>query len=249
MIYANIFSAGYGSEPVLRQLEFTIPAGTVTAIVGPNGCGKTTLLRALSGQLPVVEGHIRLEGKNLSGYDRKALARKLAHLPQSRDIPALTVEALVRHGRYPHLGFSRRLTQKDEAIVQRAMAQTDVFDLARRELKTLSGGQRQRAYLAMALAQDTDVILLDEPATHLDISRQFELLEQIRCLKDAGKTIILVLHDLDHALRYADHMLLLQNGKLVQAGAPRRLLDSGALEQVFGIQIREFPEGFLFSGP
>ena len=247
MIQAKIASAGYGNTPILHHLHFSIPAGTVTAIVGPNGCGKTTLLRTLSGQLPFVEGDIHIGGKALFKYDRKTLAKTVALLPQNRDIPALTVETLVQHGRYPHLGFSRRLSGEDHTIVSKAMELADVTALAHRELKTLSGGQRQRAYLAMALAQDTDVILLDEPATHLDLNRQFELLELVHSLKAAGKTIVLVLHDLDHALRYADHMLLLQDGSLVQAGTPRQLLDAGALERVFGIRIRECPEGFLFT--
>ena len=247
MIKTQLLCAGYGSQPVLHKLDLSIPAGSVTAIVGPNGCGKTTLLRAISGQLPYVEGSVSLGGKDISQYDRKALARTVAVLPQARDIPALTVEALVRHGRYPHLGFSRRLTKEDEAIVAKAMELADVADLAHRELKTLSGGQRQRAYLAMALAQDTDVILLDEPATHLDLSRQFELLELIGSLKNTGKTIVMVLHDLDHALRYSDHLILLQDGNLVQTGPPKELLKSGCLAQVFGIRIRECPDGFLFS--
>ena len=247
MIQVKIASAGYGNTPILHHLHFSIPASAVTAIVGPNGCGKTTLLRALSGQLPLVEGDIHIGGKALFKYDRKELARTIALLPQNRDIPALTVETLVQHGRYPHLGFSRRLSGEDHTIVSKAMELADVTALAHRELKTLSGGQRQRAYLAMALAQDTDVILLDEPATHLDLNRQFELLELVHSLKAAGKTIVLVLHDLDHALRYADHMLLLQDGSLVQAGTPRQLLDAGALERVFGIRIRECQEGFLFT--
>jgi len=247
MIQLSKVFAGYGQAPILQDITLTISAGSVTTLIGPNGCGKTTLLRVIAGQLPYTEGSVSLFGKDVSQYDRKALARKVAMLPQSRDIPSLAVEALVRHGRYPHLGFSRRLTKADEAIVAKAMEQADVADLAPRELKTLSGGQRQRAYLAMALAQDTDVILLDEPATHLDLNRQFELLELIRSLKDAGKTILLVLHDLDHALRYSDRLILLQEGRLVQTGTPRELLGSGHLEQVFGIGIRECADGFLFT--
>ena len=247
MIKLTHFSAGYGGIPVLQDISLSIPAGSITTLVGPNGCGKTTLLRAIAGQLDTMDGSLSVCGKEVSRYGRRELAKTVALLPQVRDIPALTVEALVQHGRYPHLGFSRQLTEKDKTIVAHAMAQADVSALAHRELKALSGGQRQRAYLAMALAQDTALILLDEPTTHLDLNRQFELLEQIQNLQAAGKTIVMVLHDLDHALRCSHHILLLDRGRLVQAGTPRELLSSGMLEQVFDISIRECPEGFLFS--
>lgn len=246
MIQITHLHAGYAAQPVLRDLSFSIPAGSVTTLVGPNGCGKTTFLRALTGGLPYT-GSIEICGRECGAYGRKALARTVALLPQSRNIPDLTVQTLVEHGRYPHLGMTRRLSEKDRQITQQAMIQADVAALASQPLKALSGGQRQRAYIAMALAQDTPVIALDEPTTHLDMNRQFELLEQIQKLKQAGKTIVLVLHDLEHALRCSDQLVLLEKGRLVQFGTPRQLLQSGALEQVFRIAIREVEGGYLFS--
>lgn len=246
MIRIHHLSAGY-QQPVLENISCHIPAGSVTAIVGPNGCGKTTLLRALTGQLRPMEGGITLGGREITAYERKELARTVALLPQAREIPALTVQALVEHGRYPHLGTGRRLTAKDREAVQKAMEQADVASLAHGQLRELSGGQRQRAYIAMALAQDTPVIALDEPTTHLDLNRQLELLDLLRSLQKAGKTIVLVLHDLNHALTCSDQLVLLREGRLVQAGTPRELLQSGSLEQVFGVQIHETPRGFLFS--
>ena len=247
MIRISHLSAGYGEKTVLQDLTFSIEPGSVTTLVGPNGCGKTTLLRALTGQLSQTAGEISLCGRELSSYNRKELARTVALLPQTRNTPDLTVEALVEHGRYPHLGFSRRLSEKDRQIVARAMEQTDVAHLARLPLGELSGGQQQRAYIAMALAQDAQIIALDEPTAHLDLQHQFELLELVRRLQAAGKTVVLVLHDLDHALRCSDRLVLLQQGRLVQWGTPRALLDSGALEQVFQVRIRETEGGYLFS--
>jgi iron complex transport system ATP-binding protein len=247
MIQITNLTVGYGREPVLRDLTLSIPKGTITAIVGPNGCGKTTLLRALTGQLPAASGSVTLLGKDLTAYGRKELARTAALLPQIRNIPDLTVETLVQHGRYPHLGLTRRLTEKDAAIVAQAMAQTDVTAIAHQSMRELSGGQQQRAYIAMALAQDTELIALDEPTTHLDLNRQFALLELIRRLQHAGKTVVLVLHDLDHALRCSDQLILLEKGRLVQQGTPGQLLESGALEQVFRVSIREVDGGYVFS--
>ena len=247
MIRISHLSAGYGEKTVLQDLTFSIEPGSVTTLVGPNGCGKTTLLRALTGQLSQTAGEISICGRELSSYSRKELARTVALLPQTRNTPDLTVEALVEHGRYPHLGFSRRLSEKDRQIVSRAMDQTDVAHLAHLPLGELSGGQQQRAYIAMALAQDAQIIALDEPTAHLDLQHQFELLELVRRLQAAGKTVVLVLHDLDHALRYSDRLVLLQQGRLVQWGTPRALLDSRALEQVFKVRIRETEGGYLFS--
>ena len=232
---------------VLQDLSFSIAKGSVTTLVGPNGCGKTTLLRALTGQLSQTTGDISICGKDIAAYGRKELARTVALLPQTRNTPDLTVEALVQHGRYPHLGLSRRLTEKDRQLISRAMEQTDVANFAHLPLGKLSGGQLQRAYIAMALAQDAQIIALDEPTAHLDLNHQFELLELVRKLQQVGKTVILVLHDLDHALRCSDRLVLLEQGRLVQWGTPRALLDSGALEQVFRVRIQETEGGYLFS--
>lgn len=247
MIHIQNLTVGY-SQPVLTDISFSVSPGSVTAIIGPNGCGKTTLLRAMAGLLRPMAGGITLCGKELSAYSRKELAKAVALLPQVRDVPSLTVRALAEHGRYPHLGPSRRLTPRDREQVQLAMEQADVAALSQLELRELSGGQRQRAYIAMALAQDTDIILLDEPTTHLDLNRQFELLGLIRSLQAAGKTVVLVLHDLNHALSCSDQLVLLQEGRLVQTGTPRQLLSGGQLERVFGVQIHETPKGFLFTG-
>lgn len=247
MIHIQNLTVGY-SQPVLTDISFSVSPGSVTAIIGPNGCGKTTLLRAMAGQLKAMKGGIFLRGKDISQYERKKLARTVALLPQVRDVPSLTVRALAEHGRYPHLGPGRRLTPRDREQVQLALEQADVAELSQLELRELSGGQRQRAYIAMALAQDTDIILLDEPTTHLDLNRQFELLGLIRSLQAAGKTVVLVLHDLNHALSCSDQLVLLQEGRLVQTGTPRQLLSGGQLERVFGVQIHETPKGFLFTG-
>lgn len=242
-------AAGYGGTPVLREVSFTVPKGSLTALIGPNGCGKTTLLRAAARQLPLLAGEILLDGRPVSSYGRTEFARKAAFMPQVRSVPAITAGALVAHGRFPHLGFSRRLRPEDRAAVQAAMEATGVADWANRDLRALSGGERQRVYLAMALAQDTDLILLDEPTTYLDPGRQFELLDLIASLPGRGKTVVMVLHDLSHALRYSTQLLLLEQGRLVQRGTPEELYAGGQLDRVFGIRSRRAPDGSYYFLP
>lgn len=242
-------AAGYGGTPVLREISFTVPKGSLTALIGPNGCGKTTLLRTAARQLPLLSGDVLLDGRPVSSYGRMEFARKAAFMPQVRSVPAITAGALVAHGRFPHLGFSRRLRPEDRAAVQAAMEATGVADWANRDLRALSGGERQRVYLAMALAQDTDLILLDEPTTYLDPRRQFELLDLIASLPGRGKTVVMVLHDLSHALRYSTQLVLLDQGRLVQRGAPEELYDGGQLDRVFGIRSRRAPDGSYYFLP
>ena len=249
MLELRGIAAGYGGAPVLREVSFTVPKGSLTAIIGPNGCGKTTLLRAAARQLPLLAGEILLDGRPVSSYGRTEFARKAAFMPQVRSVPAITAGALVAHGRFPHLGFSRRLRPEDRAAVQAAMEATGVADWANRDLRALSGGERQRVYLAMALAQDTDLILLDEPTTYLDPGRQFELLDLIASLPGRGKTVVMVLHDLSHALRYSTQLLLLEQGRLVQRGTPEELYTGGQLDRVFGIRSRRAPDGSYYFLP
>lgn len=249
MLELRGIAAGYGGTPVLREVSFTVPKGSLTALIGPNGCGKTTLLRAAARQLPLLAGEILLDGRPVSSYGRTEFARKAAFMPQVRSVPAITAGALVAHGRFPHLGFSRRLRPEDRAAVQAAMEATGVADWANRDLRALSGGERQRVYLAMALAQDTDLILLDEPTTYLDPGRQFELLDLIASLPGRGKTAVMVLHDLSHALRYSTQLLLLEQGRLVQRGTPEELYAGGQLDRVFGIRSRRAPDGSYYFLP
>lgn len=251
MLEIRNLSAGYPGNPVLKDISLTIPTGAVTVIVGPNGCGKSTLLKAITGILPAA-GSVTLEGRQLLELDRRELAKQVAFLPQNRPLPQITVKNLVLHGRFPYLSYPRRYRKEDFAVAEAALEAMGIADLADRSLTTLSGGQRQKAYIAMALAQDTPTVLLDEPNTFLDIAHQIQLMEQAKALAHRGKTVVLVLHDLSLALEYADSLAVLLDGRCLAQGSPQDIFLSGQLEQAFGIRVRRFttPEGwkYYFSG-
>ena len=247
MLEIQNLTAGYPGRPVLSDISLTIPAGAVTVIAGPNGCGKSTLLKALAGILPSA-GSVKLQGRELSGLPPKELARTVAYLPQNRGVPEITAERLVLHGRFPYLSYPRRYRKEDYAAARQAMARLGITELAERTLPELSGGQRQKVYIAMALAQDTAVVLLDEPNTFLDIAHQMQLMQHARLLAAEGKTVVLVLHDLAMALEYGDHLVIMAQGGVVTQGDAEAVYGSGALDRTFGVGVQRMgtPEGWKY---
>ena len=236
-LQAADLSVAYPGRAVLEALSLDIPHGKVTAIVGPNACGKSTLLRALARLIPATGGEVLLDGKAIGKHPSRSVARQLAILPQSPLAPeGLTVRDLLRRGRTPHQGTLRQWSRADAEAVDRALDLTGLSGLADEPLDRLSGGQRQRAWIAMALAQDTDILLLDEPTTYLDLPHQIELLTLVRKLnRDTGRTVAMVLHDINLAARFADHMVALKQGHVAYRGAPGSIVTAAMMRDVFGL--------------
>ena len=228
----------YGKKTIAESLNVTIPDGHFTAISGPNGCGKSTLLRTLSRLMTPVHGHVYLDGEEIQRYASKEVARRVGLLAQNATTPGdISVQELVARGRYPHQPLFTRWRQEDEDAVQNAMQATGIVNLAGQSVDTLSGGQRQRAWIAMVLAQDTSIMLLDEPTTWLDISHQIDLLELLSELnRERGYTLAAVLHDLNQACRYATHLIALRDGKIVAEGAPKEIVTPALIEAVYGLR-------------
>ncbi|MEU8081594.1 ABC transporter ATP-binding protein [Catellatospora citrea] len=234
---AEGLTLGYDAEPIVRDLDVTVLDGKVTAIVGANACGKSTLLRGLARLLRPRAGNVLLDGKAMADLSTLDVAKVLGLLPQAPLAPdGITVADLVSRGRYPHQGWFRTWNDRDHDAVARALDATDTADLVNRPLRQLSGGQRQRVWIAMALAQDTDLLLLDEPTTFLDINHQVELLRLLRTLNaQGGKTIVAVLHDINLASRYCDHIIAMADGAIVAEGAPRDVITAELMAKVFGL--------------
>ncbi|NDJ35323.1 MAG: ABC transporter ATP-binding protein, partial [Chloroflexi bacterium] len=225
-----------GKTMIVDTLNLTIRQESMTALVGPNGCGKSTLLRGMSRLLQPAGGAVHLDGQAIHTMKTKELAQQLGMLPQSPSAPeGLTVYELVAQGRYPHQGFFQQWTREDEGIVQQALEKTNLTLFADRPVDTLSGGQRQRAWIAMSLAQQTDVLLLDEPTTYLDLAYQIDVLDLLEDLNHDGRTIVMVLHDLNQAARYADHIVALRGGQIVTQGTPEEVMTAETIREVFGL--------------
>ncbi|MFV0633843.1 ABC transporter ATP-binding protein [Demequina sp.] len=228
----------YDATVISQQLSVQVPEHEFTIVIGPNACGKSTLLKALARLLPPREGTVTLTGRDVREFGNKEFARALALLPQSSQAPdGITVGDLVARGRFPHQRFLRQWSIEDEVAVNRAMAATGTTDLVERAVGELSGGQRQRAWLAMVLAQDTDVLILDEPTTFLDIAHQIEVLDLCESLHaQGGRTIVAVLHDLNQAARYGTHLIAMRDGEVVAEGAPAEVVTEKMVAEVFGVR-------------
>ncbi|AZZ48547.1 ABC transporter ATP-binding protein [Rathayibacter rathayi] len=241
---ASGLRVGYGGREIVSDVDLALRAGSVTAIIGPNGSGKSTLLRTLSRLLVPDAGSVAVGGRPLSGMRTRDIAKTMAFLPQAPIAPeGMTVRELVARGRHPHQSLLRQWSAHDAAEVDAAVQLTALWDLADRDVQTLSGGQRQRAWIALSLAQDTDILLLDEPTTYLDIAHSVEVLDLIDHLcVDLGRTVVMVIHDLNLAIRYADDLVVLHEGRIAAQGSPDQVITERLLEAVFGLTARVVPD-------
>jgi iron complex transport system ATP-binding protein len=253
-LQAQQLQHAYEERQIIRDLNLSIPPGKITALVGPNGCGKSTILKALARLLKPTQGQVYLDGKAIQSLPTKEVARRLAILPQSPIAPdGLTVEGLVRLGRYPYQSLWGKQTQADDEMVQWALQVTSLEEWRHHPLNVLSGGQRQRVWIAMALAQGTELLLLDEPTTYLDIAYQLEVLELLQRLNRLEKkTVVMVVHDLNHAARYAHYLVAIHDGQIVAEGPPEQVLTPQLLVDVFAVKghvYREERTGVPFCVP
>jgi len=231
-------TVGYGAVPVLSGVNLELRPGEVLVLAGPNGCGKSTLIRTVLGMQPALGGEIRVDDVRLNDLTNRQIAQQMTYLAQSRNVPNITAYRMVLHGRFPYLSYPRTYREEDRRIALEALERTGALELADRPMNQLSGGQRQSVYLAMALAQDTQTVFLDEPTTYLDVRSQLDVMNMARTLAQQGKAVVLVLHDLCLAMRSADRVAVLGEGRLQCAGTPEEVFEGGVLDRVFGIPVR-----------
>lgn len=245
MITLKNLSAGYGGEDVVKQISLSFEPGKVTVLLGPNGSGKSTLLKAALGLIPVADGEIFYDEQEIRQMKRKEIAKKAALLTQSHPTSSIQAFRMVLHGRFPYLSYPRRYGKEDYAITRSAMETTGCGEYEEKNMNALSGGQRQSVYLAMALAQQTETVFLDEPTTYLDIQRQMQIMKIAKSLADSGKAVVLVLHDLIMALQMADRIVLLNHGEMLCCDSPENIYETKMLEAVFGVEVHrmETPHG------
>lgn len=243
-LVAQDLSLAYQGNAIIHNLSLTIPAEKITVLVGSNGCGKSTLLKGLARLLKPTSGGVYLDGKSILAGSTKSVARQLGLLPQNPIAPeGLTVKDLVSQGRYPYQDWRQQWSSQDRQIVREALEMTDLLALSDRPLDTLSGGQRQRAWIAMSLAQNTKILLLDEPTTFLDLAHQMEILDLLyRLNQQQGRTIVMVLHDLDRACRYADYLVAIKAGRVFAAGTPVEIVTAELVEAVFNLKCQIYPD-------
>ncbi|MEU4979852.1 ABC transporter ATP-binding protein [Streptomyces sp. NPDC021969] len=236
---ARAVTVGYGARSVIDGLDVAIPPGVITTIIGPNGCGKSTLLRTLSRLLRPTGGTVVLDGEDIAALRTRDVAKKLGLLPQAPVAPeGLTVSDLVARGRHPHQSWLRQWSSDDADVVRRALAMTGVSDLADRPVDSLSGGQRQRVWISMTLAQGTDLLLLDEPTTYLDLAHAVDVLDLVDDLHESGRTVVMVLHDLNLAARYSDNLVVMREGAILAQGHPRDVITATLLHEAFGLRAK-----------
>lgn len=232
-------TVGYGERVVLDDLDVAIPTGVITTVIGPNGCGKSTLLRTLSRLLTPRRGTVLLDGHDIARLKTKDVAKRMGLLPQTPIAPeGLTVADLVARGRHPHQSWVRQWSSDDADVVAEALRMTGVADLAHRPVDSLSGGQRQRVWISMTLAQGTDLLLLDEPTTYLDLAHAIDVIDLVDDLHESGCTIVMVLHDLNLAVRYSDNLIVMKSGSIVAQGHPSDVITSELLLDTFGLRAK-----------
>ena len=248
MICVKNLCAGYYGKTIVKDVTMDFKPGEVLVLLGPNGSGKSTFLKAALGLLPAMSGEILYDGVNMKQMKRKEIAQKAAFLSQSRNTPSIQAFRMVLHGRFPYLSYPRKYSREDHEIARNAMESTGSTKYADCNVSELSGGQRQAVYLAMALAQDTETIFMDEPTTFLDINRQLQIMETARTLAKDGKAVVLVLHDISLALGGADRVAVFADGRLRSVDTPQKIFESGVLDEVFDIKIHkiETPHGIQY---
>lgn len=237
MIKIENLCAGYDKKQILYDISLSVPKGTLISVIGPNGSGKSTLLKSTIGIINPSEGTVIIDDIDTKSMTQREIAMKTSYLAQGKGAPDMTVEQMVLHGRFPYLGYPRRYSDNDKKIASRVMEKMGISDLATRQISSLSGGMRQNAYIAMALAQDTDYILLDEPTSFLDIAHQLDLMRTLRDLADSGKGIVSVLHDLPLAFTFSDTILIIKDGRIVQCDTPDAICKSGIVKDIFGVDL------------